>query len=187
MSTTFGSGRLGICDRASPVERAAHETPRRGAGVFGGGVGSEPWNTTSDRGVYNRFRERWHAPRRWVRYSGAPAGSRWSAPSDSFSRRERRFSPPAGTPPSCSIRRDCAASSLDSARWRRRRSSRPDAADRVRARPRTAHGATGGYLLVAYSGQPTVSSASRSAARSRSILRDGSADPPSNGWSPPTS
>lgn len=40
--------------------------------VFGGGVEPEPWLATSDRGVYNHVAGRWIAPRRWVRYAGAP-------------------------------------------------------------------------------------------------------------------
>lgn len=42
--------------------------------VFGGGVEPEPepWLATSDCGVYNHVVGRWIAPRRWVRYAGAP-------------------------------------------------------------------------------------------------------------------
>lgn len=40
--------------------------------VFGGGVGSRPWETTSERGVYNHLTRRWIRPRRWIRYAGAP-------------------------------------------------------------------------------------------------------------------
>lgn len=40
--------------------------------VLAGGVEREPWNPTSDRAVYNHLAGRWHRPRRYVRYSGAP-------------------------------------------------------------------------------------------------------------------
>lgn len=40
--------------------------------VFGGGVEPEPWKRTSNEAVYNHWLGRWHAPKRWVRYAGAP-------------------------------------------------------------------------------------------------------------------
>ena len=40
--------------------------------VFGGGLELRPWQAQSDRAVYNHYRGRWVAPRRWVRYDGAP-------------------------------------------------------------------------------------------------------------------
>lgn len=40
--------------------------------VFGGGLSLRPWNATSDRGVYEHLRGRWHPPRRVIRYDGAP-------------------------------------------------------------------------------------------------------------------
>lgn len=40
--------------------------------AVGGGVEPEPWLARSDRGVYDHLRGRWIAPRRWVRYAGAP-------------------------------------------------------------------------------------------------------------------
>ena len=40
--------------------------------VFGGGLGLRPWRADDDRGVYSHWRNRWVAPRRWVRYDGAP-------------------------------------------------------------------------------------------------------------------
>lgn len=40
--------------------------------VFGGGVGYEPWKEPSSKAVYNHVLDRWHTPRRLVRYSGAP-------------------------------------------------------------------------------------------------------------------
>lgn len=40
--------------------------------VLGGGLELRPWEGTSDRAVYDHARGRWIAPRRWVRYDGAP-------------------------------------------------------------------------------------------------------------------
>jgi hypothetical protein len=40
--------------------------------VFGGGLELRPWEATDDRAVYDHLRGRWIAPRRWVRYDGAP-------------------------------------------------------------------------------------------------------------------
>ena len=40
--------------------------------VIGGGLSLKPWEATSDRGVYEHVRGRWHRPRRWIRYDGAP-------------------------------------------------------------------------------------------------------------------
>ncbi len=40
--------------------------------VFGGGLELKPWLGTSDRAVYDHYRGRWLAPKRWVRYDGAP-------------------------------------------------------------------------------------------------------------------
>lgn len=40
--------------------------------VLAGSVETEPWNPTTERAVYNHVLSRWHRPRRWVRYSGAP-------------------------------------------------------------------------------------------------------------------
>lgn len=47
---------------------AAHSV----ADVFGGGLELRPWKATADRAVYDHFNGRWIAPRRWVRYDGAP-------------------------------------------------------------------------------------------------------------------
>jgi hypothetical protein len=38
----------------------------------GGGLEPRPWLGRSDRAVYDHARRRWIAPRRWVRYDGAP-------------------------------------------------------------------------------------------------------------------
>ncbi|UPV76414.1 metal-dependent hydrolase (plasmid) [Halorussus limi] len=40
--------------------------------VFGGGLELKPWRAESDRAVYDHYRGRWVAPRRWIRYDGAP-------------------------------------------------------------------------------------------------------------------
>lgn len=40
--------------------------------AFGGGLSLRPWEPSSDRGVYEHLRGRWHRPRRIVRYDGAP-------------------------------------------------------------------------------------------------------------------
>jgi hypothetical protein len=40
--------------------------------VLGGSVEAEPWTYSSDRAVFNHALGRWHRPRRYVRYSGAP-------------------------------------------------------------------------------------------------------------------
>ncbi|MFC7076006.1 metal-dependent hydrolase [Haloarcula halophila] len=40
--------------------------------VFGGSPEPEPWNPTVERAVFNHLLGRWHRPRRYVRYSGAP-------------------------------------------------------------------------------------------------------------------
>lgn len=42
------------------------------ADVLGGGLELRPWEATADRAVYDHFNGRWIAPRRWVRYDGAP-------------------------------------------------------------------------------------------------------------------
>jgi hypothetical protein len=40
--------------------------------VFGGGLELRPWEAQSDRAVYDHYRGEWVAPRRWIRYDGAP-------------------------------------------------------------------------------------------------------------------
>jgi hypothetical protein len=40
--------------------------------VFGGGLELRPWEAESERAVYDHFNGRWVAPRRWIRYDGAP-------------------------------------------------------------------------------------------------------------------
>jgi len=40
--------------------------------ALGGGLELRPWEATDDRAVYDHLRGRWIAPRRWVRYDGAP-------------------------------------------------------------------------------------------------------------------
>ncbi|MFB6267857.1 MAG: metal-dependent hydrolase [Halodesulfurarchaeum sp.] len=43
-----------------------------GMDLFGGGLELRPWRATSDRAVFSHFHGRWFAPRRWIRYDGAP-------------------------------------------------------------------------------------------------------------------
>lgn len=50
------------------VSAAAHS----GMDIFGGGLELRPWEATSERAVYDHARKQWIAPRRWVRYDGAP-------------------------------------------------------------------------------------------------------------------
>jgi hypothetical protein len=38
----------------------------------GGGLEPRPWLARSERAVYDHARRRWIAPRRWIRYDGAP-------------------------------------------------------------------------------------------------------------------
>lgn len=40
--------------------------------AFGGGLEMRPWLETADRAVYDHHRRRWIAPKRGVRYDGAP-------------------------------------------------------------------------------------------------------------------
>lgn len=40
--------------------------------ALGGGLELEPWRGESERAVYSHFHGRWVAPRRWIRYDGAP-------------------------------------------------------------------------------------------------------------------
>lgn len=40
--------------------------------VLGGGLELRPWEGASERAVYDHYRGRWIAPRRWIRYDGAP-------------------------------------------------------------------------------------------------------------------
>jgi len=40
--------------------------------ALAGSAEAEPWNPTTERAVYNHALGRWHRPRRYVRYSGAP-------------------------------------------------------------------------------------------------------------------
>lgn len=40
--------------------------------LIGGGLSLRPWDPSSDRGVYEHVRGRWHPPRRWIRYDGSP-------------------------------------------------------------------------------------------------------------------
>ena len=39
---------------------------------YGGGLELRPWENTSERAVYDHVAGEWRAPKRWVRYDGAP-------------------------------------------------------------------------------------------------------------------
>ena len=39
---------------------------------YGGGLELRPWENSSERAVYDHVAGRWQAPKRWVRYDGAP-------------------------------------------------------------------------------------------------------------------
>ena len=39
---------------------------------YGGGLELEPWEATSDRGVYDHLKGRWRRPKRWIPYDGSP-------------------------------------------------------------------------------------------------------------------
>jgi hypothetical protein len=39
---------------------------------YGGGLELRPWEGTSEKAVYDHVRGRWRAPKRWIRYDGAP-------------------------------------------------------------------------------------------------------------------
>lgn len=39
---------------------------------LGGGLELRPWEGRSEQAVYDHLRGRWHRPKRWVRYDGAP-------------------------------------------------------------------------------------------------------------------
>jgi hypothetical protein len=43
-----------------------------GSDALGAGDELRPWERTSEKGVYDHYRGTWIAPRRWVRYDGAP-------------------------------------------------------------------------------------------------------------------
>ncbi len=40
--------------------------------ILGSGLELRPWEATSDRAVYDHYRDRWIAPRRWIHYDGSP-------------------------------------------------------------------------------------------------------------------
>ncbi len=39
---------------------------------YGGGLELEPWEATSDRGVYDHVKGQWRRPKRWIPYDGSP-------------------------------------------------------------------------------------------------------------------
>lgn len=42
------------------------------ADIVGGGAETRPWERQTERAVYDHAARRWVAPRRWIRYDGAP-------------------------------------------------------------------------------------------------------------------
>ncbi len=42
------------------------------ADVLGGGLELRPWEGSSDRAVYDHYREQWITPRQWINYDGSP-------------------------------------------------------------------------------------------------------------------
>ena len=40
--------------------------------ILGGGLELRPWESTSNRAVYDHHNSKWIAPRRWIRYDGSP-------------------------------------------------------------------------------------------------------------------
>jgi len=42
------------------------------ADILGSGLELRPWEATSNRAVYDHYRNRWIAPRHWIRYDGSP-------------------------------------------------------------------------------------------------------------------
>ncbi|WP_122089327.1 metal-dependent hydrolase [Halalkalicoccus subterraneus] len=69
---------LAIAIAAPSVATVGMATFLLGAGVhsvmdvFGGGLELRPWLETSERAVYDHYQGRWLAPKRWIRYDGAP-------------------------------------------------------------------------------------------------------------------
>jgi hypothetical protein len=47
---------------------AAHSV----ADILGSGLELRPWEATSNRAVYDHYRNHWIAPRHWIRYDGSP-------------------------------------------------------------------------------------------------------------------
>ncbi|WP_338738910.1 hypothetical protein [Haloplanus salilacus] len=39
---------------------------------YGAGLELRPWESISERAVYDHVKGRWRAPKRWIRYDGAP-------------------------------------------------------------------------------------------------------------------
>lgn len=93
------------------------------ADVFAGSPEPEPWDPSLDRAVYNHLLGAWHAPRRYVRYSGAPEDFLLGL---SFAL-VAVFSPATSPAADLSILALCAASGLFS--WQRKRL--PALADRL--------------------------------------------------------
>nr|WP_233739964.1 metal-dependent hydrolase [Halovenus carboxidivorans] len=61
---------LTVAAMAALVGAAVHSV----MDILGGGLSLRPWEATSDRAVYDHYRQHWYAPKRWVRYDGSPEG-----------------------------------------------------------------------------------------------------------------
>ncbi len=68
LAVLFAPGWLTVALALFALGAALHAT----MDVFGSGLELRPWEGTSERAVFNHVLGRWHRPRRWVRYDGAP-------------------------------------------------------------------------------------------------------------------
>ena len=67
-AATFFATPLAVAGALLLVGAAVHCRMDR----YGGGLELRPWEGTSDRAVYDHAKGRWLAPKRWIRYDGAP-------------------------------------------------------------------------------------------------------------------
>ena len=65
---TFDPTTLTVAGALFLVAAAVHSV----MDAFRGGLELRPWLGTSEQAVYDHFSGRWIAPRRWIRYDGAP-------------------------------------------------------------------------------------------------------------------
>jgi hypothetical protein len=76
--TVFGVTALSVAGLFPSVETVFIAVFLAGAAVHsvtdivGSGLELRPWEATSDRAVYDHHRNRWIAPRHWIRYDGSP-------------------------------------------------------------------------------------------------------------------
>jgi hypothetical protein len=67
--------------------------------LLGGSAEREPWNPSTEHGVYNHVTGRWHRPRRLVPYSGAPEDFLLAAVAAALAALPAATSPPRGCSP----------------------------------------------------------------------------------------